>query len=283
MKRFTTSDGLGIAYSDEGTGLPILCLPGLTRNGSDFDELAATLGGRYRLIRLTLRGRGASDRDSDFMNYNVAVEGRDVLEFLDHLGLDRVVIVGTSRGGIIAMALATVAKARLAGVLLNDVGPELAPEGLDNIMSYLGIAPRARSYEEVVPALKARMGARFPGVDDAKWLSLARRWFDEGPEGLALNYDPQIRDALEAGMKAAPGGDMWALFDALEGVPLAVVRGANSDLLSPATLAKMKERRPDLIVAEVPDRGHVPFLDEPEALAALAALLARVEGEGPEQ
>ena len=87
MKRFTTSDGLGLAYSDEGTGLPILCLPGLTRNGSDFDELAAALGGRYRLIRLTLRGRGASDRDSDFMNYNVAVEGRDVLEFLDHLGL----------------------------------------------------------------------------------------------------------------------------------------------------------------------------------------------------
>ncbi|HRW16175.1 alpha/beta hydrolase [Amaricoccus sp.] len=277
MKRFVTSDGLSLAYTDEGEGLPVLCLPGLTRNGADFDELAAALKGRYRLIRLTLRGRGASDRDPDPTNYNVGIEARDVVEFLDHLGLKRVMIVGTSRGGLIAMVLAATAKDRLAGVLLNDVGPELAPEGLANILSYLGIEPKAKSYEEAVEALKKRMGARFPGLTDAKWTSLARRWFDEGPEGLVLNYDARIRDNIEAiAGQAAP--DMWPLFDALDGVPLAVVRGMNSDLLTAETVEKMRERRRDLIVGEVPDRGHVPFLDEPEALAALASLVARVGG-----
>ena len=277
MKRFVTSDGLSLAYTDEGEGLPVLCLPGLTRNGADFDELAAALKGRYRLIRLTLRGRGASDRDPDPTNYNVGIEARDVVEFLDHLGLKRVMIVGTSRGGLIAMVLAATAKDRLAGVLLNDVGPELAPEGLANILSYLGIEPKAKSYEEAVEALKKRMGARFPGLTDAKWTSLARRWFDEGPEGLVLNYDARIRDNIEATAgQAAP--DMWPLFDALDGVPLAVVRGMNSDLLTAETVEKMRERRRDLIVGEVPDRGHVPFLDEPEAQAALASLVARVGG-----
>lgn len=277
MSRFVTVDGLGLAWEEEGAGLPLLCLPGLTRNASDFDELAAALGGRRRLIRLTLRGRGASDRDPDWTRYAVPVEAGDVLAFLDHLGLDRVTIVGTSRGGLIAMVLAAMAKPRLAGVLLNDIGPELAPEGLANIMSYLGVAPRAGSFDEAADALERRMGAAFPGLPREKWLALARRWFDAAPEGgLALNYDPRLRDALAAGADQPPV-DLWPLFDALAGVPVAVVRGANSDLLSAATVGRMRERRPDLIVAEVPDRGHVPFLDEPEALAALDALLARVE------
>ena len=277
MNRFVTPDGLTLAWEEEGAGLPILCLPGLTRNGADFDELGAALGGRHRLIRLTLRGRGASDRDPEFRNYNIAVEARDVVAFLDHLGLDRVVVVGTSRGGMIAMWLAATAKERLAGVLLNDIGPELAAEGLANIMSYLGVRPRARSHAEVAGALEARMGARFPGLGPEKWESLARRWFDEGADGIELNYDPLIRDAF-AGQGEGPTVDLWPLFDALEGVPVAVVRGANSDLLTAETVAAMRARRPDLIVAEVPDRGHVPFLDEPEALAALDALVARVGG-----
>jgi pimeloyl-ACP methyl ester carboxylesterase len=275
MMRFTTSDGLSLAYSDEGEGLPLVCLPGLTRNGSDFDDLAAALGGRHRLIRLTLRGRGASDRDPNFLNYVVPVEARDVLEFLDHLGLERAVIVGTSRGGLIAMVLAMAAKERLAGVLLNDIGPEIGAAGLATIMTYLGVTPRAKTHAEVAGALKARMGAEFPGLPEEKWLTCARRWFDQGPEGLVLNYDPKLRDAVEAA-SAQPAGDMWPLFDALAGVPTAVVRGANSTLLTAETVARMLARRPDLIAVEVPDRGHVPFLDEPESLGALEALVARV-------
>ena len=274
MRRFTTSDGLSLACDDEGAGLPLLCIPGLTRNGADFDELVAARGDRHRMIRLTLRGRGASDRDPDPANYNVGIEARDVVEFLDHLGLARVTVVGTSRGGLIAMLLAATAHDRLAGVLLNDIGPELAPEGLANILTYLGVPPKARSYAEVIGPLRTRMAA-FPGLSDAKLESLARRWFDAGEGELLLNYDPRIRDNIEATAgQAAP--DMWPLFEALAGIPVAVVRGANSDLLSAETVERMRERRPDLIVAVVPDRGHVPFLDEPEALAALDALLARV-------
>jgi len=271
---FTTSDGLKLAWVEEGAGLPVLCLPGLTRNAADFDELAAALGGHFRLIRLTLRGRGASDRDPDWKNYNVAVEARDVVEFLDFLGLPRVTIVGTSRGGLIAMVLAAMVKDRLAGVLLNDIGPVLEAEGLANIMSYLGVPPKARTHAEVMPALEARMGGRFPGLTPEKWTSLAVRWFDAGPDGLVLNYDPRLREALEAAEGPAP--DMWPLFDALAGLPVAVVRGANSDLLSAATVVEMARRHPGLITAEVPDRGHVPFLDEPEALAAFGALMAEV-------
>ena len=140
MNRFTTSDGLSLAYEDSGEGLPLLCLPALTRSASDFDDLVAAVGDRHRLIRLSPRGRGASDRDPDFTHYNVATEARDAVELLDHLGLDRVVVIGTSRGGMVAMLLAASAKHRLAGVLLNDIGPELAPERLQIIMEWLGIA-----------------------------------------------------------------------------------------------------------------------------------------------
>jgi len=272
---FTTSDGLALAFEDDrGTGAPLLCLPGLTRNGSDFDDLAAALAGRHRLIRLTLRGRGASDRDPDSANYSVPVETRDVLEFLDHLGLDRVIVIGTSRGGLIAMTLAAVAKGRLAGVLLNDIGPEVALAGLERIKSYLGVAPNARSFEDVAGALRATMAAEFPDLSDARWLALARRWFAEGPDGRpALDYDPRLRDAFEA-LPAEGIPPMWPLFDALEGVPLAALRGANSDLLTPVAFGAMQARRPDMIAAEVPRRGHVPFLDEPESLAAIEALVA---------
>jgi len=277
MKRFQTSDGLMLAYLDEGDGLPLLCLPGLTRDASDFDDLATAVGGRYRLIRLTPRGRGASDRDPEWRNYNVAVEARDAVELLDHLGVARPVIVGTSRGGLQAMVIAAMAHDRLAGALLNDIGPEIAPEGLEVIMSYLGVTPPFRDFEAAARAIEERLGPAFPDVSLQRWQTLARRWFAQGPDGgLALNYDPRLRDAVETG-SAQPAADMWPLFDAFGDLPVAVVRGANSDLLAAETVAEMHRRRPDLIVAEVPRRGHVPFLDEPEALAALEALVARVE------
>jgi pimeloyl-ACP methyl ester carboxylesterase len=187
-----------------------------------------------------------------------------------------VVIVGTSRGGLVAMVLASFAKERLAGVLLNDIGPEIEAEGLARIMGYLGVPPQVKTFAEAAGALEALLGPTFPGVPRDRWLSCARRWFDAGPEGLVLNYDPALRVPVEATEgKAAP--DMWPLFDALEGVPLAVLRGEHSDLLSRRTVAEMRARRPDMIVAEVPDRGHVPFLDEPESLDALEALIAAVE------
>ena len=275
MNTFTTHDGLKLAYEDDGAGTPVLCLAGLTRDARDFDDLAAVVPDGIRLIRLTSRGRGQSDWSDDFMTYSVPDETRDVIEFLDFLGLDKVTVIGTSRGGLIAMVIAATVPDRLSGVLLNDIGPVIAPGGLDRIMDYLGRPPAAPDLDTVAVGLKANMGAGFPDVDDARWRVLADRWFMAGDGGVALRYDPRLRDAVAA-VSAQPAPDLWPLFDALADLPVAVLRGANSDLLSAETLAEMQKRKPDLIAETVPNRGHVPFLDEPESLRALTRLLDRI-------
>tara|TARA_R110002049_G_scaffold133079_1_gene292495 strand:- start:325 stop:1146 length:822 start_codon:yes stop_codon:yes gene_type:complete len=270
---FVTADGLRLDYSDQGQGPAVLCLPGLTRDLRDFDELAAALSG-VRLLRLTPRGRHGSDWAQAASSYNIAAESADSLAFLDFLGVEKAVVIGTSRGGLQAMVMAATAPERLAGVVLNDIGPELSADGLGRIMDYLGIAPRAQSLPELVAALRATMGVGFPGLSAEKWETLARRWFDVRDDGIGLTYDPKIRDAVIE-QSATPAPDLWPFFDLLP-VPLAVIRGANSDLLSAQTVARMKARRPALISAEVPNRGHVPFLDEPQALAAIHAVLEQI-------
>ncbi|MEM6304675.1 MAG: alpha/beta hydrolase [Pseudomonadota bacterium] len=266
MTTFKTSDGLTLHYTDEGEGLPILCLAGLTRTGADFQYVAPHLAGN-RLITMDYRGRGRSDFDDNWENYSLPVEYRDVLELLAHLSLDRVAILGTSRGGLNAMGLAMGAKDRLLGVALNDIGPELDPGGLDFIMGYLGRNPAAKTHAELAAAMP-RLFPDFEGVPESRWMQEAVKNYEETPEGLKITYDPKLRDAVEAaGAQAAP--DLWPFFDALEGLPLACIRGANSNLLTTATLAEMQRRRPDMISAEVPGRGHIPFLDEPEAVAVL--------------
>ena len=265
MPRFTTSDGLSLHYKDEGDGLPLLCLAGLTRDGRDFDFVAPHLDG-VRLIRLDYRGRGQSDW-GDPATYQIPVEGRDAIELLDNLGIAKSAVLGTSRGGLIAMVLAATVKDRLRGVALNDIGPEIAPEGLEVIKGYLGRKPTLKTHKEVAAA-RAKMLTGFANVPPERWLREAQILFNETEDGLELTYDPRLRDAVLDG-GAQPMPDLWPLFDALSGLPLACLRGANSDLLSPETFAEMKRRRPDMIAVEVADRGHIPFLDEPESLSAL--------------
>ena len=270
MPHFTAADGARLFYRDEGVGRPLLCLPGLTRTGADFEYLAPHLP-PLRLIRPDYRGRGGSDW-TGAETYTVAQEAGDVLALLDHLGLDRVAVLGTSRGGIIGMVLAATARERLAGLCLNDVGPELAPEGLEAIRGYVGVQPSMRTHAEAAAAMERRMTG-FRGVPPDRWLAEAQRQFRQTEQGLELTYDPALRTAFEAAM-AAPV-DMWPLFDACAGLPLALIRGANSDLLSPATVAEMQRRRPDMIFAEVPDRAHIPFLDEPDSLRVIHMFLGQ--------
>ncbi|MCB1311191.1 MAG: alpha/beta hydrolase [Sedimentitalea sp.] len=272
MPHFFTSDGLRLHYEDSGTGQPLLCLAGLTRNGRDFDALAPHVTD-LRLIRLDSRGRWRSDRDPDPMNYTVPREAADAVELLDHLGLGKVTILGTSRGGLIAMMLAASHPARLAGVILNDVGPVVGAEGLARIMDYVGRRPAAQTHAEAASAIKALMEPQFPGVPLAVWRHLAEAQYIQTESGLDLNYDPRLREALEAQFVDGPPPDLWPLFDALAPLPLGVLRGANSDIFEPATLAEMQARHPGLIAAEVPDRGHVPFLDEPQSLAVIRQVL----------
>lgn len=274
MPHFTTSDGVSLYYDDTGQGLPILCLSGLTRDSRDFDYVMPYLTG-HRVIRLDYRGRGKSDH-APFESYTIPREGQDALELLAHLGLARAAILGTSRGGLIAMGLAQAVPDALVGVALNDIGPVLDPAGLTAIMGYLGKAP---IWPDHAAAAEARPGvmAGFANVPPERWRAEVEKFYDETPDGLALTYDPKLRDAVEAA-GAQPVPDLWPMFDALAGKPLAIIRGANSDLLAQDTLDEMARRRPDAHLAVVADRGHVPFLDEPEAIAALRGWLAEMAG-----
>ena len=186
---------------------------------------------------------------------------------LDHLGLDSAAVLGTSRGGMIGMYLVAVARARLRGLCLNDVGPALNQSGLAKIKDYVGRNPAARDQADLARKLPKAM-PEFANVPDSRWLEEAQRHSLETPEGLQINYDPALRESFLAAFEG-PEIDLWPLFDLASGLPLALIRGANSDLLSSETAAEMRRRRPDMIFAEVPDRGHIPFLDETQALAAI--------------
>lgn len=272
LHHFTAADGARLAFRDEGAGRPILCLAGLTRNSRDFDFLAAHLAG-LRLIRPDYRGRGGSDR-SGAASYTVPQEAADARALLDHLGIDRAAIIGTSRGGLIGLFLAATAKDRLAGLCLNDIGPVIEPAGLDKIADYVGRNPAARSLDDLAARLPATMPG-FANIPASRWRAFAEGLYDQTPDGLVNRYDPALREAFQAGLAASPA-DFWPLFEACAGLPLALIRGANSDVLSTATAAEMHRRRPDMIFAEVPDRGHVPFLDEPQALTAIHAWVKRL-------
>ncbi|MFO1201718.1 MAG: alpha/beta hydrolase [Tabrizicola sp.] len=265
---FTAEDGARLAYRDQGAGLPLLCLPGLTRSMADFDYLIPHLP-PLRLIRMDYRGRGASDR-TGAATYTIEQEGRDALRLLDHLGVAKAVILGTSRGGLIGMVLGAVARDRLLGLILNDVGPEIARDGLTRIFDYVGRNPAGKTHQGYAERLARTPG--FEGVPMSRWLEEARKLSIETPEGLRIPYDPALRDAFLKGFDGPPV-DLWPLFDALQGLPLALIRGANSDLLTRETVVNMQARRPDMPFAEVPGRAHIPFLDEAESVALIRAFL----------
>jgi len=266
---FTAPDGARLAYADEGAGLPLLCLSGLTRTMGDFDYLRPHLP-PLRLIRMDYRGRGQSQW-TGAATYTVPQEAQDALALLDHLGIDRAAILGTSRGGLIGMLLAAIARPRLIGLALNDIGPEIHRPGLTRIFDYVGRNPASKTHAALAEALPRNMPG-FANIPAERWLAEAQLHYSQTETGLKITYDPALRDAFIAGFEGPPV-DLWPLFDACAGLPLALIRGVNSDLLTTATAAEMRQRRPDMIFAEVPDRAHIPFLDEAESLTAIHAFL----------
>ena len=265
VKTFTAADGAKLAYSDEGAGLPLLCLAGLTRTMADFDYLRPHLP-PLRLIRMDYRGRGGSDWTGP-ASYTVPVEGRDAVELLDHLGVQKAAVLGTSRGGLIGLFLAAVAKDRLLGLCLDDVGPVIERAGLERIFDYVGRNPAAKTYAAVAERMAA-LNPGFANVPEGRWLADAQKYYLETPDGLRIRYDASLREAFLAAFQGeAP--DLWPLWAATAGMPVALIRGANSDLLSPEAYAEMQTRRPDGIYTEVPDRAHVPWLDEAESLQVI--------------
>ena len=266
---FIAQDGTRLAFDDRGDGLPLLCLSGLTRTMGDFDYLLPHLP-PCRVIRMDYRGRGQSQW-TGAATYTVPLEARDALDLLDHLGIASAAVIGTSRGGLIGMLLAALARPRLKGLLLNDVGPEIHRPGLDRIRDYVGRNPAAKTHAALAAALPGVMTG-FANVPESRWLAEAQLHYTATPDGLRITYDPALREAFLAAFDGPPV-DMWPLFDACAGMPLALLRGANSDLLSPKTTSEMRRRRPDMMYAEVPDRAHIPFLDEPASVNVIGQFL----------
>jgi pimeloyl-ACP methyl ester carboxylesterase len=256
---------------------PAVCLPGLTRNSKDFETIAPRLAESRRVLALDFRGRGRSGR-ADPSTYRPDQEVADTLAVLDHLGIERFAIVGTSRGGIAAMVMAARALPRMAGVLFNDIGPRIDKPGLLRIRGYLGSDPQFSGWDEAVAAIKST-NPGFPGLAEAEWLAFARRVYREENGLPRADYDMALGQTFPSAAEIEAGSvpELWALFDMLVAIPCLVLRGAHSDLLSEETVTEMRSRHPRLAAVTVPDRGHVPFLDEPESLSAIDRWLAAVD------
>lgn len=278
-RHWTSLDGLSLHYRDyDGSSErpPILCLHGLTRNSRDFAEFAGRYAGRWRVIVPDFRGRGRSDRDPQPARYLPTTYAADVLQLLDELGIGRAVFVGTSLGGIVTMLVAATQPQRIAGTVLNDIGPDLDQRGLDRIRSYVGTPVRFRDWDAAADYL-AQVNRGLPasrGHDD--WLRAARRVCREDGGAVVFDYDMAIAEPFNQRNDGAASFDMWPLYRKLDGAPLLIVRGELSDLFSASTAQAMVKGHPDAELVTVPGVGHAPELDEPEAAAAIDRLLDRV-------
>jgi pimeloyl-ACP methyl ester carboxylesterase len=274
-------DGLRLhvrAYGPHHTkSRPVVCLPGLSRTTDDFDSLAPALAERADQVRslfaVDSRGRGRSAYDPNPANYNLATELADLLAILTALEVEPAVFIGTSRGGILTMLLAAIRPAAIAGVVLNDIGPVIETKGLLRIKSYLGRLPAPKSFEDGGEILRRLFGAQFPKLSDEQWILFAKRTFEEKDGSFSARYDPKLATALKGVDTTQAQPTLWHAFDALASVPVMVVRGANSDILSTETVEAMRKRRPDLTTLEVADQGHAPLLEEDQTIAEIKSFI----------
>jgi pimeloyl-ACP methyl ester carboxylesterase len=268
-------DGLKLHYRDypgASDRPPILCLHGLTRNSRDFADFAKRYSPAFRILALEFRGRADSDYDPLPMRYNPLTYAGDVLELLDQLSLDRAIFVGTSLGGLVTMTIAAMAPQRIAGTILNDIGPDVDPGGIDRILTYVGKDRRFRSWDEAADAIASNYGAAFDRYTHDDWVKMAKRNCREVDGEIRFDYDMAIAEPFRT-TGPTPHVDLWPLFAVLASKPLLVVRGAKSDLLTADTVGKMREIASDAKFAVVDGVGHAPELNEPEAVAAIDAFL----------
>ncbi len=282
---WTSADGLTLHAHDHAAGGvgdrgAVICLHGLTRNGRDFEDLAPRIAatGR-RVLTVDVRGRGGSDRDPNPANYNPLIYAGDVISLMASAGLPGAIFIGTSMGGLITMTLSAMRPDLIAGIVLNDVGPEVGAAGLARIAGYVGGGSEVRTWEEAGAYCRGINGEALPGLSDADWVRFARRVFRQAPFGtLALDYDPAISNAFktpDAPSAAAVPPDLWPLFTAMSaGKPLLLVRGALSDILEAQVADRMGEVAPQMVRVDIPGVGHAPTLEEPAATAAILSFLA---------
>ena len=279
--RFSKSRcGLKFFYRDSLTSsdsklAPVVCLHGLTRNSEDFEDLAAHLKPTRRVLALDFRGRGRSDFDPDYRNYFPTTYAEDVVEWLDRLKIKSAVFCGTSLGGIVTMVLAGQTPKLFAGAIINDIGPEVSQDGIHRISQYVGKLKPAENWGDAIANVKVMFEVACPDADAATWDGITRRTYRIGAGGKpVLKSDPNIGKAFQE-LGGAPA-DPWDLFEKLGQFPLLALRGEFSDLLAPETFVEMAERVPTLHTCTVANRGHAPWLNEPDALAAIDRFLASV-------
>jgi pimeloyl-ACP methyl ester carboxylesterase len=272
---FTVRDGLRLHYRDylgASEKPPLLCLPGLTRNARDFADFAERYSPRFRVIALDFRGRATSDYDPVPARYNPLTYAGDVIELLDHLGIDQAIFVGTSLGGLVTMVLAATAPQRIAAAIINDVGPDVDPAGVNRILTYVGKDVRFSSWDEAADTIAANYGSKFDRFTHSDWVAMAKRNCREENGEIRFDYDMAIAEPFRTA-GPVPQVDLWPLFAALGHKPLLVVRGEKSDLLTAETAAKMRAIAPAMKLAVVAGVGHAPELSEPEAVAAIDEFL----------
>ena len=283
-RHWTSEDGLRLHYRDyagppepSGTKSPVICIPGLTRNARDFEDLAAKLAKHRRVLCLDLRGRGDSAYAKDPATYTPLTYVTDMEALFDQAGIARFVAVGTSLGGLVTMLLAARQADRLAGAVLNDVGPEVSGAGIARIGGYVGQGRSFETWMHAARALQESQGEMFPDFSIADWLTLAKRSMTLGSNGrIVFDYDMKISEPFATPSNAVPP-DLWPCWRALAGRPVLVLRGALSDILAPETAARMIAEVPEAELVTLPRLGHAPTLDEPAAVAAIERLLDRAE------
>ncbi|NOR20425.1 MAG: alpha/beta fold hydrolase [Xanthomonadales bacterium] len=295
--RYSSRDGLSLYYREYGSGdNVIICLPGLTRNSKDFHDLALRLSTDFRVLCLDLRGRGQSEYDPKWRHYHPGTYAQDTWTLLDALEIDKFIIIGTSLGGMIAMVMSSQQAGRIKGVVMNDIGPEIDPVGYSRILGYAGIKADISNWQDATERAKLISGQAAPEMPDEFWQDFARKTYRENSEGIPeLDMDPNIGEAIRKGVKPARilakirktgilkkiAGmfiDPWDSFRTMS-MPVLVLRGSISDILSDDIVDRMAAVKPDLHRALIPNRGHAPMLDEPESLAAIDNFLDRLAGE----
>ena len=275
---YKSKDGLSLfakSYGDPDAALTVLCMHGLTRNHKDFEPMIAGLSGGHRYIAVDVRGRGRSQRDPDPQRYIPTVYVEDMHVLLDTLGLEKVALIGTSMGGLMAMIMMQVMPERILGTVLNDVGPVLDPAGLARIAGYVGAVEPLSDWDSAAQAAAVAQRDVFPDFGTADWLAFAERTYRETPDGrVVLDYDPAItRTVADVKPTLRMRFAMWRLFAKTKKRPLLVVRGAHSDILLRSTAERMIKRHKTATLVTIPNVGHAPLLNETEALRAIDAFL----------
>jgi pimeloyl-ACP methyl ester carboxylesterase len=280
-------DGLRLHVRDYGSpldpGIPVVCLAGLTRNSADFGPLASALasglnGAKRRVLALDYRGRGLSEYDRDWKNYSLEIENSDLLSVLTALEIDAAIFIGTSRGGLHTMLLSATRPTVIRGAVLNDIGPVLEPRGMARIRGYVGRLPVPRSIPDAADLLKEMMSERFNGLSEADWEAYAKITFADAVGRIKSRYDQNLMKTLEGLDLEQPLPTLWPQFDGLRGVPLLILRGANSDLFSSKTLKEMTERHPGAEVHTVEGQGHAPLLLDQETITRICGFAAKIDG-----